>query len=201
MTRVVVFIISSPICYNIAEALRRIKGEMGMRKAFLVIDMLNDFVHPDGVLFVGKQVEKVIATIQDLLKKRRSQGDLVVYVCDAHRENDAEFRLFPPHCVVGTWGGEIVRELAPERGDILLPKTKFSAFCGTPLDLILREEGITALELVGVCTNICVLYTCAWARMLHYEVTVFRDGVTSFDLGAHEWALREMENTLKAEVR
>lgn len=172
-----------------------------MRRAFLVVDMLNDFVHPDGVLFVGKQVERVVTTIRDLLKERRQRKDLIIYVCDTHRENDAEFRLFPPHCVAGTWGAQVIAELAPEKDDILLPKTKFSAFCGTPLDLILREEGITSLELVGVCTNICVLYTCASARMLHYEVTVFREGVTSFDLEAHEWALREMEKTLKAEVR
>ncbi|MBC7217934.1 MAG: cysteine hydrolase [Candidatus Caldatribacterium sp.] len=172
-----------------------------MRRAFLVIDMLNDFVHPSGVLFVGPQVEQVIATIRELLRTRRERKDLIVYVCDAHRENDPEFKLFPPHCVVGTWGAQVVEELAPERGDLLLPKTKFSAFCGTPLDLILREEGITALEVVGVCTNICVLYTCAWAKMLHYEVTVFQEGVTSFDLEAHAWALREMEKTLRVEVR
>lgn len=172
-----------------------------MRRAFLVVDMLNDFVHPDGVLFVGRQVEGVIATIRDLLETRRERGDLIIYVCDAHREGDPEFKLFPPHCVAGTWGAQVVAELAPEKRDILLPKTKFSAFCGTPLDLILREEGITSLEITGVCTNICVLYTCASARMLHYEVTVFREGVTSFDLEAHEWALREMEKTLRAEVR
>ncbi|MEN3203829.1 MAG: isochorismatase family cysteine hydrolase [Atribacterota bacterium] len=172
-----------------------------MKRAFLIVDMLNDFVHPDGVLFVGEQVKKVTAVVRDLLEERRQRKDLIIYVCDAHRENDPEFRLFPPHCVVGSWGAQVVTELAPKEGEILLPKTKFSAFCGTPLDLILREEGIVSLELVGVCTNICVLYTCAWARMLHYEVTVFREGVTSFDLGAHEWALREMEKTLKAEVR
>uniref|UniRef100_A0A7V4DGW4 Cysteine hydrolase n=1 Tax=Candidatus Caldatribacterium californiense TaxID=1454726 RepID=A0A7V4DGW4_9BACT len=172
-----------------------------MPRAFLVIDMLNDFVHPDGVLFVGHQVQGVIATIGELLEERRKQKDLIVYVCDAHRRDDAEFRLFPPHCVEGTWGAQVVADLAPQEGDFVLPKTKFSAFLGTPLDLILREKNVTHLELVGVCTNICVLYTCAFARMLHYEVTVFREGVTSFDLGAHEWALREMENTLKAEVR
>lgn len=172
-----------------------------MRKAFLVIDMLNDFVHPEGTLFVGKQVEEVIAAICQLLAERRRQGSLVIYACDAHRQDDREFQLFPPHCVEGTWGANIVEDLVPHEGDILLPKTKFSAFCGTPLDLLLRERGVASIEVVGVCTNICVLYTCAWARMLNYRVTVFRRGVTSFDLEAHEWALREMERTLKVDVQ
>lgn len=172
-----------------------------MRKAFLVIDMLNDFVHPQGALFVGEQAEGVIASIKELLGERREEDTLVVYVCDAHQADDAEFALFPPHCVVGSWGAEVFQDLAPQEGDIVIPKTKFSAFCGTPLDLVLRERGIFDLEVVGVCTNICVLYTCAWARMLNYRVTVFRDAVTSFDLEAHRWALREMEKTLKVEVK
>jgi len=172
-----------------------------MGKAFLVIDMLNDFVHPQGMLFVGEQVKEVVASIKGLLGERRRENTLVVYVCDAHRADDVEFTLFPSHCVVGSWGAEVFQDLTPQEGDIVIPKTKFSAFCGTPLDLVLRERRVFDLEVAGVCTNICVLYTCAWARMLNYRVTVFRDAVTSFDLEAHRWALQEMERTLKVEVR
>ncbi len=169
-------------------------------EALLIIDMLNDFVHPEGVLFVGRQVEEVISFIRDLVDEKRSRGIPILYICDNHRPDDQEFALFPPHCVEGTWGSQVVAELAPREEDIVIPKRRFSAFFGTPLDLFLRERGITALELVGVCTNICVLYTCACARMSNYAVRVYRKGVTSFDLEAHAWALREMVTTLHAEV-
>lgn len=169
-------------------------------KALLVIDMLNDFVAEHGSLFVGPQVKNVIGFIQDILFCYRRSKDPIIYACDTHRLNDAEFRLFPPHCVEGSWGAQIVDALQPREGEIVVPKRRFSAFFGTPLDIFLREMEVGELEIVGVCTNICVLYTCAEARMLHYRVRVYKEGVTSFDLDAHEWALREMEKTLRAEV-
>ncbi|MEN3186459.1 MAG: isochorismatase family cysteine hydrolase [Atribacterota bacterium] len=169
-------------------------------RALLVIDMLNDFVTEQGVLFVGPQVNGVIPFIQNVLARYRKSNDPVIYVCDAHHANDAEFRLFPPHCVEGTWGAQVIDSLRSHGGEIIIPKRRFSAFFGTSLDITLREMEVRELEIVGVCTNICVLYTCAEARMLHYGVRVYREGVTSFDLLAHEWALKEMEKTLKAEV-
>lgn len=171
-----------------------------MMKALLVIDMLNDFVMEGGVLFVGPQVEAAIEFGRELIAQYRWHGHPVIYICDAHRPDDAEFKLFPPHCVEGTFGAEVVESLRPEKTDLVIPKRRFSAFFGTPLDLYLREKGIQELEMMGVCTNICVLYTCAEARMLNYAVRVYRQGVTSFDLAAHEWALKEMKTTLRAEV-
>jgi len=61
---------------------------------------------------------------------------------------------------------------------------------------LLRELKITKVRMVGVCTNICVLYTAADARMRGYEVQVDPRGVASFDEEAHSWALKEMEKTL-----
>ncbi len=54
--------------------------------------------------------------------------------------------------------------------------------------------------LTGVCTNICVLYTAADARMRHYKVKVLKDGVASFDEQAHQFALQEMEKTLGVQL-
>ena len=56
------------------------------------------------------------------------------------------------------------------------------------------------LYLVGVCTNICVLYTAADARNLGYTVNIYRDGVASFDQAAHDFALSEAEKTLGCRV-
>ncbi len=101
----------------------------------------------------------------------------IIYVCDSHRPDDQEFTLFPPHCHRGKLGRESHQKSSPpQAGDYIIPKRRFSAFFGTSLDLLLREKKIEELEIVGVCTNICVLYTSAGARMLIYQVVVREKG-------------------------
>lgn len=171
-----------------------------MKRALLVIDMIEDFVHEGGALYCGPSMARIVPVIQRELDRARSSGESIVYLKDDHLPDDAEFALFPPHAIAGTKGAEIVPELAPRDGDIVIPKRRYSGFFGTDLDITLRERGVDTLRLVGDCTNICVLYTAADARNLGYVVEVVRDGVTSFDLEAHADALRELEKTLGATI-
>ena len=173
---------------------------MDLAKALLVIDMLRDFLAEDGTLSIGDAAKQVVRNVAARLEEWRASGDHVIYIMDRHLPWDAEFKMFPPHCLAGERGGEVVAELAPREGDIIIYKRRYSAFFGTDLDLTLRERGITELELTGVCTQICVLYTAADARMLNYGVTVRKDCVASFDAKAHEFALAEMEKTLGVKV-
>lgn len=167
-----------------------------MGKALLVIDMLNDFVDEKGVLYVGAAGRRIIENVKQRVNAARKAGDEVIFICDRHAPDDAEFDMFPPHCLAGEKGAEIIPELEPQTGERVIPKRRYSAFFGTDLDLTLREKGVTDLELVGVCTNICVFYTAAEARMLNYKVSVSREAVASFDEEAHRFALQEMEKTL-----
>lgn len=167
-----------------------------MGRALLVIDMLVDFIYPQGSLYGGQAVRDIIPYIRSQVDVARKEGTQVIYVCDRHKSGDAEFSMFAPHCLRGSRGSDIIDELKPESNDIVIEKRRFSAFMGTDLDLTLRELSVDEIILVGVCTNICVLYTAADARMLGYKVRVLRNGVASFDQGAHEWALRELEKTL-----
>src|SRR5690606_38791002 len=123
-----------------------------------------------------------------------------IYICDNHEEDDKEFDMFPPHCIAGTEGSQIIQQLQVKDGDKIIKKRRYSAFYGTDLDLYLREKGVDEIYLVGVCTNICVLYTAADARNLAYKVNVFKEGVASFDEEAHEFALKEMESTLGCNI-
>jgi len=167
--------------------------------ALLVIDMLRDFLDEDGALSIG-DAKQIIRNVAKRTEEWRASGNPVIYILDRHLPDDAEFKMFPPHCLAGERGGEVVDELAPREGDIRIYKRRYSAFFGTDLDLTLRELGVTEVELAGVCTQICVLYTAADARMLNYEVTVRRECVASFDEKAHEFALQEMEKTLGVKV-
>src|SRR5216683_5291172 len=171
-----------------------------MKRALVVVDMIEDFVHEGGALYCGPSMARIVPVIQRELERARSAGELVVYLTDEHLPDDAEFAQVPPHALKGTEGAKIVPELAPRGGDIVIPKRRFSGFFGTDLDITLLERGVDTLRLVGNCTNICVLYTAADARNLGYAVEVVRDGVTSFDLEAHADALRELEKTLGAKI-
>lgn len=168
-------------------------------KALLIIDMLKDFLEKEGSLCIGETAE-IRQNVSSRLAAWRAAGDPVIHIMDRHLPRDAEFRMFPPHCLAGEWGSEIIDELAPREGEYRVYKRRYSAFFATDLDLTLRELGVTELELAGVCTQICVLYTAADARMRHYDVTVRKNCVASFDGDAHVFALKEMEQTLGVKV-
>lgn len=169
-------------------------------KALLVIDMLKDFIDEGGALETGAGGREIIEFVKTKIDEFRESEDLVVYIADNHEENDLEFDMFPPHCIENTEGSNIIDELEVLPCDKLIKKRRYSAFYGTDLDLTLRERGINEIYLVGVCTNICVLYTSADARNISYKVTVFKDGVASFDNEAHEFALKELKSTLGCNV-
>lgn len=169
-------------------------------KALLVIDMLEDFIGKEGALSVGPEGEKLIPFINQRIEEFRQEKAQVIFICDNHEEDDSEFDMFQPHCIAGTTGSNIIGEIDYEPGDKVIKKRRYSAFFGTDLDISLRERGVDELYLVGVCTNICVLYTAADARNLGYRVNIYRNGVTSFDLAAHEFALKEAETTLGCRI-
>ncbi|MBW6463162.1 MAG: isochorismatase family cysteine hydrolase [Bacillota bacterium] len=165
-------------------------------KALLVIDMIVDFIDPSGALYIGPVAGELTSAVRDRLESYRVSGDTVIYICDRHLEEDREFEIFPPHSIDGTGGSDIVSELTPRNGERAIYKRRYSAFFGTDLDLTLREKKVSELELAGCVTNICVLYTAAEARMLNYQVTVYKKAVNGFDPEAHEFALQEMKKTL-----
>lgn len=169
-------------------------------KALIVIDMLEDFIRDDGALTTGKPGQEIVDFIKEKIKEYREAGHKIIYICDNHEIDDSEFDMFTTHCVKGTEGAEIISEIAPEDGDKIIPKRRYSSFFGTDLDLYLRENNIRDISLVGVCTNICVLYTACDARNLDYNVVVYEDGVASFDMEAHKFALKEIGTTLGCKV-
>lgn len=165
-------------------------------KALLIIDMLVDFIDPNGALYIGPAARDLIPAVKVRLEEYRTKGDPVVFLCDHHLEDDHEFEMFPPHSLKGSGGEKIIEDLAPLPGERVIYKRRFSAFFGTDLDLTLRDLGVSEIELVGVCTNICVLYTAAEARMHSYAVSVPVKAVASFDQEAHDFALKELDKTL-----
>ncbi|WP_413217183.1 nicotinamidase [Thermus oshimai] len=159
--------------------------------ALIVVDMQNDFAHPQGALFVP-EAPKSVPAIRHLLEKARAKGVRVVYTQDWHREDDPEFRIWPRHAVAGTWGAEILEELRPAPGDLIIQKVRYDAFYGTPLDHYLHLWGVKRVVVTGTVANICVLHTAGSAALRWYEVVLPEDAtsaLTPFDLQA---ALRQV---------
>ena len=160
------------------------------RTALVVIDMQNDFVHQGGGLLVP-DAQATIPAIRALLELARAHGMRVVYSQDTHRDGDPEWRIWPEHAREGSWGWEIVDELAPARDDVVLRKLRYDAFYGTPLDHLLRLWGVDTLVICGTVANICVHYTAASAALRWYQVVILRDAISALDPFDLESSLRQ----------
>ena len=161
--------------------------------ALIIVDMLNDFIRKEGALYCGETAEAIVPFIQLRLAAFRAQGALIVFLQDSHDAADREFERFPRHCVAGTWGNEIIAELAPRPEERVIPKKRFSGFYGTPLEALLDAGGAQTVEVVGVCTSICVMDTVGGLADRDYGVVVPARGVADFDPQNHAFALKRMQ--------
>ncbi len=168
-----------------------------MKRALLVIDMLNDFVKEGAPLEVP-QTRRVLPAIKREIERARAEGEPVIYICDSHEPDDREFERFgwPAHAVKGTEGAKVVEEIAPQEGDIVIEKTTYSGFYGTTLDETLKRLGIDTLRLTGCVTHICVMFTASDAVLRGYNVEVLEDAVAGLSPEDHEAGLRIMKNVL-----
>lgn len=168
------------------------------KTAIIVVDMQNDFAHPNGKLY-GPSAREIIPRILSLLERGRRAGVRIVYTQDTHYPDDpVEFPIWGPHVVKGSWGWQIVDELRPREGDIIIEKMRYDAFFGTPLDHVLRMYGVQHLVVVGTVANICVLHTVASARLRLYDVVVPVDAVAALNEFDYAAALRQMDFLYKA---
>jgi nicotinamidase-related amidase len=158
--------------------------------ALIVVDMQNDFVRPEGPLYVP-DAQGTIPPIQALLGLARGAGMPVVFSQDSHRDGDPEWEIWGEHAREGGWGWEIVSELAPEAGETVVRKLRYDAFYGTQLDHLLRTWGTRTVVICGTVANICVHYTAASAALRYYDVVIPRDAVSALDPFDLEASLRQ----------
>lgn len=168
-----------------------------MQQALVIVDMLNDFVLPQGALSVPS-ARHIIPAISRYLEEFRHRSDPVFFVCDKHAPDDPEFSRmgWPPHAIGGTFGSRVVDELTPLPGEYIIPKQHYSAFYQTTLEEILKRLGVEEVILTGVVTNICVLYTAADAVMRGYGVRVPVSCVASLTPEEGTFALNQMKQVL-----
>ncbi|MDE9429704.1 cysteine hydrolase family protein [Xenorhabdus bovienii] len=170
-------------------------------KALIVIDMLNDFV--TGVLANEEDAMKMTPSIQRMIKHARNNPDwLVIYANDAHRADDREMEIWGKHAMAGTWGADVIDELAPigmER-EIVSPKRFYNAFDGTDLEDVLAQYGVTEVVLTGQHIHCCIRHTAYGAFIRGYGITVLSDAVCTFPGIDQQAALDYLKTIYGAEI-
>ena len=194
------------------------------RSALIIVDMQNDFLHPDGgFAHLAREhpeanidmpfLRGTIPHVSRLADAFRSAGRPVVYVAHVIKPDysDAAFPYWRigvgpssgnrTFIVENTWGAQIVDELKPREGEHLVVKKGFGGFApSTPLDTILRNLGINTCVVTGVTTCVCVSTTVRGGVEHNYRMILASDAVAEVSREAHDAELQTIER-LFADVR
>ena len=160
----------------------------------VLFDALNGYLHPDNPAKVRFLAERnILANMQRLLAGARKVGMTVFYPSGAHapgeadsvdRLTDTDMDLAPggsadkpirPHFHAGSREAEIAPELAPAKGDVVVPKQRWSSFFQTNFELQLRVRGIDTIVIAGGSTDVGIASTVFAGRDLDYGIVVVRD--------------------------
>lgn len=165
------------------------------RSALVVIDLANDFVYAGGAIADAggpayqERAQAILPALKRLIEGARAAGVLVVYATDAHTPDDSELAKWPPHAMKGTKWAEIVPELAPQDGDLVIEKTTYSPFVSSSMDAQLRERGIDRLYVTGLHTDCCARHTSGDAFQRGYDLVWVTDALQAFTDEQHTQGL------------
>ncbi|MFT3730530.1 MAG: isochorismatase family cysteine hydrolase [Hyphomicrobium sp.] len=180
--------------------------------ALLIIDMQRDFCDPKGYLSASgydiAATRAIVPAVVSVYQEVRAWGGLVIFTREGHRPDLSDL---PPLkawrsrqaggeigtpgpmgrlLVRGENGWDIIDELKPQSGDVVVDKPGYSAFYGTDLERILSTRGIRHLVLTGVTTDVCVHSTLRDAVDRNYECLVVGDACAASIPENHAAALR-----------
>ena len=145
------------------------------KKVLVVVDMQNDFI--DGALGT-KEAQEIVDAVFWKIELCRATNDLIIFTRDTHYEDylyTAEgIKLPVKHCIKDTHGWQITSEIAVAEKDIIINKPTFGS-----LDLaeILDEYNISSIEVVGLCTDICVISNAMILKAKFPEVPISVDAL------------------------
>lgn len=172
--------------------------------AVVVIDVQNDFCHPDGAQ--GRRgrdlsrVDRTVTNIEKLIAGARRNGVPVCYAFTTHSPlvDSEEWLSRRPaahgaaNCAAGTWGADLYR-LKPEADDLVIEKHRYSAFLRTDLEQRLKDTGRRSLLFCGYTSNACVETSLRDAVCRDFLATLVSDCCDTYAPEAHERAVRSVE--------
>lgn len=172
-------------------------------KVLVVVDMQNDFI--SGSLGT-KEAQVILPNVKKKIEEYRANGDLVRFTRDTHWADyldTLEGKKLPvEHCIIGSWGWKIADGLCDEEHDVIINKPTFGSY---ELAATLKNDyrvargtnrPITEIELVGLCTDICVVSNALLLKAACYEdceISVDATCCAGVTPETHESALKTME--------
>ena len=166
----------------------------------IIVDVQNEFARPGGKL--GSEVSArimpgVISAIQGLAERARSAGIPIIYIQSVRTLKEPEFTVFgrEPHLELGTWAAEIVDELKPHEGDMVVQKFSHDPFLRQDLDEVLQKLVPDPTKYYAVVTggaiNVCVYHTVMGFHLRNYWTVVPVDCVYYINEAAYGRALEQ----------
>jgi nicotinamidase-related amidase len=156
----------------------RVLAAVGLRRpkrsALLVIDMLNDHLTPGSTVEVPR-ARDIVPALASRLTAARTAHVPVIYVVDQHEADDPDLDQWTTHNVVGSPGADVWPALAPRSGDKMVPKSTYSAFTASALEVVLDDLAVDTLVLTGCLTEMGVMATAMDALQRGFAVEVPKD--------------------------
>lgn len=174
--------------------------------ALLIVDLQNDFLHPEGAYGRAGQTAPAIAALParlaPLARALRARGGVVVSTQFTLVPGRGGAPIIAPHLArlrpflgrgdfePGAWGHRLVDALQP--ADFTVEKIAYSAFHMTRLDWVLRKAGVETLLVCGIVTNGGVASTLRDAHVREFHTVLLTDGCAAFSAAAHDAAIASL---------
>ncbi len=182
------------------------EGLIGRDAALIVVDMQNSCLADEGSMAkVGLDISDLKTTVepvQRLIAASRAAGIPIVFSQYEFRSDYSDggllVELYPAlrevgGMVAGTWDAALESRLPVEPSDIVISKSRYSAFFGTELDQVLRARNVGTLIICGVTTEMCVESTLRDGFFHDFRIVLAADAVASVDRARHAATLQTVE--------
>lgn len=169
------------------------------KTALIVVDMQNDFCHPDGALYAPAS-EAAIEPVNALTERVRDAGAEVIYTQDRHQSDQFEntqyydeFERWGEHVLAGEWGCELHDDLARRPEDTVIQKPTYDAFHSTRLSDFMTNKHLSEVIVCGTLANVCVLHTASTAALHDYRPIIVEDALGYLEEADKEYAVNHAD--------
>jgi nicotinamidase/pyrazinamidase len=181
-----------------------------MNTVYFDVDTQFDFMLPAGALY-APGAEMIAENLKTLTRSAALRGCPVISTADAHTENDPEFQIWKPHCVLGTVGQQKLSgtlldrrytlstgadtldpQAARASQQIILEKQNVNCFTNAHLLPLLDLLGAKKFIVYGVVTEVCVLHAAEGLLQAGYDIEIVSDAIWAFSPAAGQEALQNL---------